>query len=728
MKPAPDATVYVVGGTVQASGGIYIKRSADDTLFDLCRRGVFSYVLSSRQVGKSSLMVRTAERLLEHGCRAVVVDLTHIGAITSAEAWYRSLAFEIASQLNLPIDLKQWWASHGGLADAYRFTRFFHLLVDSVPDRMVVFVDEIDTTIALTFTDDFFAAVRGLHNLRAMDQRFDRLSFVLLGAATPLQLIQDPNRTPFNLGERVELTDFAESEAQPLLRGLDLDGADATVVLRTVLAWTGGHPYLTLRTFHSLQTTPMLHHSAGAVEERIRGLFFGDAAEADTNLNFVRDMLTIRAGRNTRAVLEMYKQLWNGGHVVDDDKDPIVSWLKLSGVAKAVQGRLQIRSRIYREAFDADWVRKHLPMAGSQPAVVYASGGAVQAARGIYVERRADALVAQCCSSGMPAYVLAPRQMGKTSLMVRCAERLTGEISTVVVDLARFGAEPTPDRWFLGVLATIAEQLDLDLTSQWKGHTMMNRGHRFRSVLAGIVTDQVQDRVLLFFDEIDVTTKLAFRGEFFGALRSLYQGRATTPQLDRLNFVLLGTGIAEDFVDDAAMSPFVPAQEIELTDYRLEEAVPLVAGLKLPEREGMDVLRTVLALTGGHPYLTLRVFRSFHAQPLDEWTTESITGRAIRILVEPGVEGDANLQAVAAAMTSDVGSVAGRDLLQALMAIWLDARATIHPHVAARLKAIGIIKSTDGMFQLRNRIYEDVFNPEWTQGHLGGWPRTRADA
>ena len=50
--------LYTVGGTVQAGGGIYISRQADQELLQLCRERVFAYVLTPRQMGKSSLMVR----------------------------------------------------------------------------------------------------------------------------------------------------------------------------------------------------------------------------------------------------------------------------------------------------------------------------------------------------------------------------------------------------------------------------------------------------------------------------------------------------------------------------------------------------------------------------------------------------------------------------------------------------------------------------------------------
>ena len=43
------------------------------------------------------------------------------------------------------------------------------------------------------------------------------ITFCLLGVATPSDLIRNVNTTPFNIGYRIELTDFTEAEAEPLL-------------------------------------------------------------------------------------------------------------------------------------------------------------------------------------------------------------------------------------------------------------------------------------------------------------------------------------------------------------------------------------------------------------------------------------------------------------------------------------------------------------------------------
>src|SRR5262252_9577706 len=52
----PVNAIYTVGGTVDSQKRAYVKRAADDELLERCLRGEFTYILSSRQVGKSSLM------------------------------------------------------------------------------------------------------------------------------------------------------------------------------------------------------------------------------------------------------------------------------------------------------------------------------------------------------------------------------------------------------------------------------------------------------------------------------------------------------------------------------------------------------------------------------------------------------------------------------------------------------------------------------------------------
>src|SRR5688572_24125203 len=235
-----NQTIYTVGGTVQAGGGVYIKRKADDELLELCRQGEFAFILSSRQVGKSSLMVRTARQLEKENIRSVTIDLSAIGVKVSADEWYLGILNEVATTLNLETNIFDWWLQFAQLGPAQRLTNFFKdVLLKEVNERIVLFFDEIDSTLSIPFSDDFYVALRAVYNARSTTPDFKRLSFVLVGVAAPSDLISDNKRTPFNIGRRVEINDFTLEEALPLAEGL---GQQATQVLQWIFQYTSGHP------------------------------------------------------------------------------------------------------------------------------------------------------------------------------------------------------------------------------------------------------------------------------------------------------------------------------------------------------------------------------------------------------------------------------------------------------------------------------------------------------
>lgn len=356
------SSIYTVGGTVQAGGGRYIARAADEQLFGLCRDAVFAYVLAPRQVGKSSLMVRTAERLSRAGIRSALIDLTQLGVQLSAEEWYLGLITTIEDQLVLTTDTVAWWQARAHLGFTQRLTQFFQeVLLAEISTPIVVFVDEIDTTLSLNFTDDFYAAIRYLYNARSRVPQFARLSFVLVGVATPGDLIRDPQRTPFNIGQRVDLTDWSLQEALPLAEGLGLPASEARRVLGRMLQWTGGHPYLTQRLCHAMTANRARGWASEEIDRVVRNTFFGAHSEQDNNLQFVRDMLTKRAP-NPIAVLATYREIRRGQRAVPDEEQSLVkSHLLLSGAVRRANGTLQVRNAIYWYVFSERWVREHLP-------------------------------------------------------------------------------------------------------------------------------------------------------------------------------------------------------------------------------------------------------------------------------------------------------------------------------------------------------------------------------
>ena len=150
-----NQNIYTVGGTIAAGEGLYITRQADRELLELCRAGSFAYVLSSRQIGKSSLMVRTAHQLAEEGIVYVIIDLSQLGVQDiTPEQWYLGLLTAIVEDLDLPLDPVDWWQARSHLGITQRFALFFQrVLLAAVGEQMVIFIDEIDSTLSLDFTD-----------------------------------------------------------------------------------------------------------------------------------------------------------------------------------------------------------------------------------------------------------------------------------------------------------------------------------------------------------------------------------------------------------------------------------------------------------------------------------------------------------------------------------------------------------------------------------------------
>ncbi len=367
-----NQTIYTVGGTVQAGGGVYIPRKADVELLQYCRASEYAFILSSRQVGKSSLMVRAARQLESENIRSVIIDLSSIGVNISTDEWYLGILNEISNTLKLETDIFSWWAERAGLSPATRLTNFFRdVLLKEVSDPVVLFLDEIDSTLSIPFSDDFFAALRAIYNARSTIMEYKRLSFVMIGVATPSDLIADDKRTPFNIGHRVDLTDFTPEEA------LSLAGELGSQTLSWIFYWSGGHPYLTQRICAHLSKnvqdgTIKTTITEESVLEAVMQLFEGEQGRQDNNLQFVRDMLTKRSP-DIQRVMKTYKDIRSGKKVNDDERSIPKVHLKISGVVHREQGHLNSRNRIYERTFDLKWIKENTPPTTARRLVIASS-------------------------------------------------------------------------------------------------------------------------------------------------------------------------------------------------------------------------------------------------------------------------------------------------------------------------------------------------------------------
>ena len=399
---------YQVGGSLTNDAPSYVVRQADSDLYNALSRGEFCYIFNSRQMGKSSLRVRVKHRLQAKGFSCASIDLTRLGSenLTSVQ-WYKGIISELWRGFGLigKVNLKTWLHSQLDLSPIQRLSQFIEeILLVKVPGKIFIFIDEIDSVKSLKFpTDDFFALIRFCYNRRTENPEYNRLTFALFGVATPSDLIADRNRTPFNIGRGIELRGFEMQEVQPLIEGLEGKVDNPQAVLKEILYWSGGQPFLTQKLcqmvlenrglrrakagnsqlpggkltnsespfLKQLVREALAYHTNSAVQistvvqsQIIENWEIQDEPE---HLKTIRDRL-LRNEQRTGQLLGFYRRIlttpskFNGqsvnGVAVDE------SWeqteLLLSGLVIKHNGYLRVSNRIYQGIFNLEWVEKHL--------------------------------------------------------------------------------------------------------------------------------------------------------------------------------------------------------------------------------------------------------------------------------------------------------------------------------------------------------------------------------
>lgn len=365
MTYSKQNTTYQVGGSLSEEASTYVIRQADSQLYQGLKAGQFCYLLNCRQMGKSSLRVQTMRRLKKEGIACIAFEMRELclHEVTEDE-FYGGFVSYLVSEFNLDIDLENWWYGHNLIHPALRFNKFIEeILLEQITENIVIFIDEVDSVLNLIFKDDFFAFIRSCYNKRADKPKFNRLTFALLGVATPADLIEDKDRTPFNIeSQAIELNGFQLDEATPLETGFINITKNPHAVLKEILFWTGGQPFLTQWVCQLVSSLSHIENGAEAdcVAKIVRTRIIENwlAQDKQQHLQTIRDRI-LNNEQLACWSLGMYQQVLEAGELAVDDTPEIMK-LRLSSLVIKQSGYLKVYNRIYQSVFDNTWVEKEL--------------------------------------------------------------------------------------------------------------------------------------------------------------------------------------------------------------------------------------------------------------------------------------------------------------------------------------------------------------------------------
>ncbi|MCA9924698.1 MAG: AAA-like domain-containing protein [Anaerolineales bacterium] len=225
-----------------------------------------------------------------------------------------------------------------------------------------------------------------------------------------------------------------------------------------------------------------------------------------------------------------------------------------------------------------------------------------------YIRRAADAqLEFQLTNVGTTTVIRAPRQTGKTSLLIRSSIHAKKQgIEFIYISLDNFTKNQLNsfDQFLITLAHWICREIKIDtqiVDKQW--NSMLSSIVNFDRFLAQQLLSKANKPIVLAIDEADKLLTTTFFQGFFAQVRAWHNNRTTDEIWDLLNIVLV-ISTEPYLLTDINSSPFNVSESIDLRDFDASQVRELNRRHGLPSPLAINELNEFMRLLNGHPYLT----------------------------------------------------------------------------------------------------------------------------
>ena len=258
-QPQVDLSGLVMpGGALRTDDPYYIARSVDAQVLQVAHRTEETLIIKApRQMGKSSLLKRYLLACQQAGKRIALIDLSLFPTEDLAD--YSRFLSCLVQDLLIKLELD---VPPGVIRSQADLTYFLQRSVlKPFPGLLVVAFDEVDRVLGQAYQADFFSMLRYWHERRTdvPPNPWARMELALVISTEPYLLIEDANRSPFNVRPPIELQPFNREECRQLNRCYHDFLSESQV--ETLRELVGGHPFLTRLAYYRLLSPGALSFS-----------------------------------------------------------------------------------------------------------------------------------------------------------------------------------------------------------------------------------------------------------------------------------------------------------------------------------------------------------------------------------------------------------------------------------------------------------------------------------